>query len=107
MEKFIEEIKKVGGPIPITIGSAENSNAVYYLVETNAPPDYDWFGTFTYQGSGDGDRFVMIREERLESQLMRYRSGLHKINPVRLDWVGNAIYEDLWNRLMGKVGADV
>jgi hypothetical protein len=51
---------------------------------TDAPADYDGFGTITLE-EVDGMRKVLIINEHLNWQRMRYWSGLHQV----LDQAGN------------------
>lgn len=87
----------------------------YVLVETNAPPRYDGFGTLEIYDSesetgerrtprdrsdADQSRFVLVDVEHLEWQQGRYSSGLFVHQVVDKDltqWVQEKLYE----RLMG------
>ena len=87
--------------ITIAIGGDTAEPVIYHPVETNAPKDYDGFGTFevaTYN-TGDGERrIVLIRSEHYQWQTMRYSSGMNRWQEAEYDEA--AITEVLWKRLL-------
>jgi hypothetical protein len=82
--------------INITIGNTASSWEVW---ETDAPIDYDGFGTFQI-ASYLAVRTVLIRSEHKEWQTGRYASGFHKTEPSSL--AENDVCMFLWNRLLGR-----
>jgi hypothetical protein len=80
----------------IAIGSAE---AAFIVLDTNAPQDYDGFGTFT-ASEYNGDRTVLVRAEHLNWQTLRYSSGNKWWRPTEHDIT--AVTEHLWNRVRGE-----
>lgn len=75
----------------------------YDVVKTNAPRDYDGFGTVTVFESGshkDRDlvRIVLIRVEHAKWQTARYASGLHTFEDNDLVSIDDVI-DELWKRL--------
>ena len=94
-----------GGRETDEIGDAEITQ--WRLVDTDAPKEYDGFGTFTvhqYEGSRDewkrdSVRVVLIREEHFGWQTTRYASGLQLWKPSAFD--SATISEVLWKRLRG------
>jgi hypothetical protein len=59
--------------IIVKLGSIETS---WEVVETDAPKEYDGFGTFQLTDCG-GERIVMVRTEHWDWQTNRYASGVH------------------------------
>ena len=95
--------------IAIHIGSDTinaNTNAtLWHPVETDAPIDYDGFGTFEVAKYEQGQRqpvqrTVLIRSEHYTWQRTRYESGLHQCKESLHDEA--AIADFLWLRLRGK-----
>jgi hypothetical protein len=82
--------------INVTIG--EHSE-LFHVRCTSAPKDYDGFGTITLADYGsDLGRVVMIRDEHLQWQSLRYNSGNHACQippPGGVD----GVEEELWKRL--------
>jgi hypothetical protein len=93
--------------ITVTIGKFERT---YTLVETNAPPRYDGFGTFEVYDSepnrrtprdrseADRSRFVLVDDKHLEWQQGRYGSGLYTYQVEENDlttWVQEKLYKKL------------
>lgn len=65
--------------ITVTIGK---TSVTYVLAATTAPSVYDTFGTLTLEAKFDESdgkpvRLILIREEHLAYQTMRYSSGLY------------------------------
>lgn len=81
----------IGGPMP--------DLTIWHIVDTNAPADYDGFGTFAVT-EYEGTRTVLIRTEHYNWQTMRYSSGNH--------WHKESVHEEaavaqaLWHRLQGR-----
>jgi hypothetical protein len=74
--------------------------ASYRLYETNAPVDYDGFGTITVADGGTL-RFVLVRTEHEEWQTMRYRSGMFSAVLTDLDdSEARYVTETLYKRLV-------
>lgn len=91
--------------ISIHIGGIEGSEpTTWHPVETNAPKDFDGFGTFevvTYDDEKRGNvRLVLVREEHYTWQTMRYSSGWYQWEESQHDEA--AIVEELWKRIQGK-----
>lgn len=82
--------------ITITIGDNE---VTWHVMETDAPSDYDGFGTFTIADYGDS-RTVLIRSEHQIWQTMRYSSGNHWSKPTEHDM--DNVADLLWKRLQGR-----
>lgn len=110
--------------ITVKIGTFERT---YILVETDAPGNYDGFGTMEiYSGPGDREcpdcdmgrgggaipcprcegtgllgirRYVLVDVEHAEWQEGRYRSGLHTYELVKED-LSQWVQEKLYERLM-------
>ena len=79
--------------IKIAIGDQE---AQFHIMRTDAPKEYDGFGTFCV-GDFKGERTVLIRVEHLAWQQGRYQLGMFYMRPSDL---GNeAITEFLWSRV--------
>jgi hypothetical protein len=94
--------------IIISIGrlAADESEQIYTywrIVDTNAPKDYDGFGTFTVH-EYEGTRTVLIREEHYDWQTIRYQSGNNWSRPSDFD--GALVAEELWKRLRGESAPD-
>ena len=89
--------------INISIGSNPETQVFHALI-TNAPAAYDGFGTFTVaQLYEPGNRLVLVRDEHLEWQKMRYHSGMHlALDPTTQGITPEGITEILWNRLRGQ-----
>jgi hypothetical protein len=101
-----------------TITIAINGDTVtYVLAATTAPKEYDGFGTFTLttidadvngRAARDGKalRVVLIRQEHLQWQTMRYHSGNEGWATVadRFDYFDPEYFDVaplLWTRLQG------
>lgn len=85
--------------ITIAIGPSEAPEpTTWHIVDTNAPKDYDGFGTFEVH-EYDGTRTVLIRDEHYTWQTMRYQSGMKFAKPSDHD--DAAIAEAIWNRIRG------
>jgi hypothetical protein len=82
--------------INITIGQTSSSWEVW---ETDAPIEYDGFGTFQI-ASYLKERTVLIRSEHKDWQTNRYGSGFHKHGPS--SQAENDVCMFLWNRLLGR-----
>ena len=69
------------------------------ICETDAPVDYDGFGTFTVH-EYDGIRTVLIRCEHWDWQTVRYASGnkFHRPSSFDVDDVAKV----LWDRILGR-----
>jgi hypothetical protein len=92
----VQEVKDAGIKVPITIGTYVD---VYYAYRTNAPVDYDGFGTFEIKSfQYDDVRCVLIREEHLEWQWMRYRSGMRMLETI--DYMNEVYITDALIRQM-------
>jgi len=79
--------------IKIAIGDQE---AQFHIMTTDAPKEYDGFGTFCLSDF-KGERTVLIRVEHLAWQQGRYKSGMFYMRPSD---VGNeTIAEFLWSRV--------
>ncbi len=85
--------------LPVQIGP---HSFVYHFYQTNAPKAYDGFGTLTIEEHGS-TRIVGIRTAHCEWQLMRYTSGMHKIEALEDHWRSDII-DALWLRFSGKDG---
>lgn len=98
--------------INIAIGQApfdDERMTSWEIWETDAPRDYDGFGTFTimeYEDklSSKADppmlRTVLIRCEHWNWQTARYSSGMHLSRPAGLDPADVAAF--LWKRVSAK-----
>jgi hypothetical protein len=73
----------------------------WHIVETDAPADYDGFGTFTISELGGDTRIVLVRDEHYQWQTARYQSGLHRFEELSDDW-NNAVEVAIWKRIAGK-----
>lgn len=82
--------------INVSIGSA---SAVYHIMETDAPTEYDGFGTFCVCEVSKL-RTVLIREEHLTWQQARYGSGFHSCDPS--SFATEDISQTLWRRVQGR-----
>jgi hypothetical protein len=74
-------------------------NITYHLYETNAPVDYDGFGTHTFYLTGD-TRYVLIDEQHVAWQTGRYGSGLHRAQPCDLvneDYIAERLMKALYS----------
>jgi hypothetical protein len=80
--------------IEIKIGDGESSS--WQIVKTNAPKDYDGFGTFTVIELSDNERLVLIREEHFVWQTMRYASGNNVWEAQ--SYLKDAVIDELWKR---------
>jgi hypothetical protein len=74
----------------------------FHVIETDAPKDYDGFGTFAICEVPQADgrrplRTVMIREEHEGWQVARYRSGMNVVAPT--NFAMEDIAEFLWTKL--------
>lgn len=69
------------------------------VCETNAPVDYDGFGTFAIH-EYDGVRTVLIRCEHWNWQTARYSSGNKWCKPSNHDL--STITTLLWDRILGR-----
>ena len=92
------------GTIQISIGGSPNANTspeptYWHVRETDAPKEYDGFGTFAV-AEYDDKRVVLIRDEHYNWQYGRYGSGLHSCTETNFDMADVA--ELLWKRLLGK-----
>lgn len=83
--------------INISIGG--NEPTLWHVRNTDAPTDYDGFGTFTIADCGD-TRVVLIRDEHYNWQTARYGSGMHSCTETNLDMAD--VSAALWKRLQGK-----
>ena len=82
--------------INIQIGETKSSWEVW---ETDAPAEYDGFGTFQIMAV-DKERTVLIRTEHWDWQTQRYSSGMHLHKPSSL--AEEDVQMFLWNRLLGR-----
>ncbi len=82
--------------IEIKIG---RHSAKYIIVMTNAPKDYDGFGTFTVNQSGK-DRIVAIQEQHLDWQTHRYGSGLYACTNYEKSNCDDHYAEMIWKRII-------
>ena len=77
------------------------------LVETNAPPDYDYgycivaYDSGTY-GKADCGRLVWMPEESFDYQTGRYASGLYTASRVESESLLTYYAERLWDALFHK-----
>jgi len=79
--------------IRIAIG---NQEAQFHIMTTDAPKEYDGFGTFCV-GEFKKERTILIRVEHLAWQQGRYQSGVYY---VRASDLGNEPVEEfLWSRI--------
>jgi hypothetical protein len=75
-----------------------NDNTVeYHCYETSAPEDYDGFGTIHLCNIDASCRYVLIRGEYLDWQVMRYESGMATAKAIP-DFESN-VEDELWLRL--------
>lgn len=87
----------------IKIGAPSDEAVTFFCVDTNAPVDYDGFGTMeiTRWFEDENDRYpmraVLVRDEHLDWQLSRYSSGMHTYETTIHD-VEN-IAKKLWKKL--------
>jgi hypothetical protein len=83
--------------VTIAIGDGDN-HVCFHALDTDAPKDYDGFGTFSVC-EYDKVRTVLVRSEHLQWQTMRYQSGNHYAKPTihRM----RDIEEALWIRIRG------
>ncbi len=82
--------------IKIAIG---NDTKQFHIMTTDAPKEYDGFGTFCV-GEFKSERTVLIRVEHFAWQQKRYQSGNHY---MRTSDLGNeSIEEFLWSRVEGR-----
>lgn len=79
--------------INIKIGNIETAWEIW---ETNAPRDYDGFGTFTIY-EFNGERTVLIRCEHWNWQTARYQSGNHWHRASAFD--EELVAKHLWNQM--------
>lgn len=86
--------------LEISIGGT-TSPTYWHVMQTDAPKEYDGFGTFCVC-EFDGQRVVLIRDEHLSWQSARYSSGLHSCNKSSLPVENVAEY--LWRRVRGVIG---
>jgi hypothetical protein len=82
--------------INIKIGDIDTTWEIW---ETNAPREYDGFGTFTIY-EFEGTRTVLIRCEHRDWQATRYASGINWLRPSAFDT--EIVAKHLWNQLIGK-----
>ena len=92
--------------ITVQIGT---TTVTYVIAATTAPAAYDGFGTFTLTSMGADDRgkalrLVLIRQEHLQWQTMRYSSALEgwTVEAGRYDYFDPACLDVeglLWERL--------
>ncbi len=61
-------------PVRITIGNRE---LIFHAYSTTAPKNFDGFETIEMKVVKER-RFVLIPEQRLDWQIARYASGLHR-----------------------------
>jgi|SRR5215469_4491996 len=92
----------------ITVAIGDHA-ITYHAMETNAPKDYDGFGTFCVLEYGEAlskaeeatIRVVLIDARHLQWQVGRYQSGNHF---TRISALPESAFKDyLWNRIWGKV----
>ena len=86
--------------INIAIGQApfnDERMTSWEIWETNAPKDYDGFGTFTIH-QYNGTRTVLIRCEHWTWQTARYQSG-NKWSK-RSDFDPDDVAKALWDRIL-------
>ncbi len=93
--------------IEISIGSSSANRSpeptYWHVRQTDAPVEYDGFGTFAvaeYDEGGKQQRIVLIRDEHYNWQSARYGSGFHSCKETYLD--AAAVAETLWRRLQNK-----
>jgi len=80
---------------PIVV-SIDGQPITYHLRQTRAPRDYDGFGTLTVSVFDDM-RWVLIKEEHLQWQSVRYSSGMFAaIEPD--EHMRDQIIQELWKR---------
>jgi hypothetical protein len=79
--------------------ASDEYTVTYNVMDTNAPVDYDGFGTFTLAEYGEF-RTVMIREEHFGWQTARFSSGNKWSRPTEHD--RKDIIQALWKRLEGR-----
>jgi hypothetical protein len=94
-----DEVREAGIPIVVSI----NEHTVRYRAYvTDAPGDYDGFGTLAVI-ENEEFRIVLIREENLDWQWGRYSSGLHIIEKIADSFASHFtatdISKELWERL--------
>jgi hypothetical protein len=68
----------------------------YYARQTDAPKDYDGFGTVELADFA-GERLVLIREEHYQWQTARYSSGLHGTDETSQPI--SAVTGELWKKI--------
>lgn len=78
--------------------SINGDSVTYHARQTTAPRAYDGFGTIELKDLGT-ERIVLIRDEHLNWQTMRYSSGLH--TPTEVEAPVEYIIDELWQRLNG------
>ncbi len=98
-----EIVERVGQTVWISVQIGPDS-FVYHFYQTDAPKAYDGFGTITVMEWGS-TRIVGIRTAHCEWQLMRYTSGLHKVETLEDHWRSDII-DALWRRFSGKEGVE-
>lgn len=92
--------------IEISIGGSTANKSpeptYWHVRQTDAPAEYDGFGTFAvaqYDDDNRTQRIVLIRDEHYNWQSARYGSGLHSCKETQHDMADVA--EILWRRLRG------
>jgi len=87
----------------VTVQIGEN-RAVYVLVKTSAPKEYDAFGTLEVKSYMDNEkephRYVLIAVDHLEWHKGRYGSGLYYCEVQEQDRsIKGWIEQRLWSRI--------
>jgi hypothetical protein len=90
-------VTALGNAPEITI-TVNDETVRYFVRQTDAPKDYDGFGTIEL--ADFGERIVLIREEHFTWQTQRYSSGLkgteETLQPISL------IADEIWKRISGR-----
>lgn len=81
--------------IYVKIGDWERE---YIPVDTDAPQEYDHGSTLEVLSSSE-DRWVLIPKQRLDWQIKRYESGLHRYNMVERSHIKKLMQGKLVDRL--------
>jgi hypothetical protein len=75
-------------------------DVTFYALDTDAPRDYDGFGTIEvadYSYEKHVNRTVLVRDEYYDWQTMRYASGMHVFAATEHDV--KHIEAELWKRV--------
>jgi hypothetical protein len=85
--------------LALKIGRLERT---YQLYETNAPENYDGFGTMGIYSGGE-NRFVLIDVKHLEWQVQRYRSGIFKADKsdIPIEWAEQILIDKIFTDVQG------